>query len=153
MPSYFPQGFPEPRDEISKRTIPPFFFFGVSLLDDDGHFSGKMKLKRIIKIERRNLCLKAQHYEVLPIEWLYWNNVISMCTNDEILGVIIYGESDCDNITWNVTEYHGPSIIENGIADSIVIPNPNEGKTYLISYNGCNYNKKQSNLADYTRTS
>jgi hypothetical protein len=43
------KGFPEPRDEISKRTIPPFFFFGVSLLDDDGRFGGKLKQNQIIK--------------------------------------------------------------------------------------------------------
>lgn len=84
----------------------------------------------------------SQNYEILHVGQF---NARFYCANDDNLtGVIVYGEENCDNQTWYVTvlnSYGEETVfIDEQNIDSIVILTPNEFAVYNLSYNGCNIN-------------
>ena len=78
----------------------------------------------------------AQYYESCTVEQVWYFGEITFCANDNLLGVIIYGLTNCDNNSWSVTEDYVQPVIENEIADSIIIYNSHQSHIYEISY-GC----------------
>lgn len=83
----------------------------------------------------------SQEFEVLHVGNFH---IRWYCTSDENLaGVIVYGEENCNNQSWFVTINHGYGetvFLEDYGVDSIVIPNPhtpNDFAEYTVYYNGC----------------
>ena len=84
----------------------------------------------------------SQNYDVLYVGHF---NARFYCANDDNLtGVIIHGEDNCDNQTWYVTVLNSfgeeTVFIDEQNIDSIIIPTPHEWAIYNLSYNGCEIN-------------
>ena len=82
---------------------------------------------------------KAQQYDVLYVEELYnGTQSSSYCsTNDELLGVIIYGVGNyCSDQVWWVEDFTG-MVIDGVNTDSIIINNPHELHSFQFTITGC----------------
>ena len=79
----------------------------------------------------------AQQYEIVTVEQLNEQNLF-FCMNNDFEGLIIYGENDCDNQTWYITDYGSITIQEENV-DSVVIYNQAQNVISLeVNYSGCN---------------
>ena len=97
-----------------------------------------MKKLLIIFFVASALCVQAQQYESLHVEDFPGVDMYFYCFDNDISGLIIYGEADC-NAHWFIYPSSGP-IQEWNNVDSIVIYNPLEPMIYFIQYDGCEIN-------------
>lgn len=83
------------------------------------------------------LYVQAQNYEVLHVE--EFPGMYFYCFDNDISGLIIYGETDC-NAHWFVFPSGGGDLQEWDNMDSIIIHNPHEPMMYDVQYDGCENN-------------
>ena len=74
----------------------------------------------------------SQHYETLSVTQMQPDQIFHYCISDDLLGVIIYGEPDC-NPDWQEWEVNYQYLY----GDSIVLYNDGAYHNYEIYFNGC----------------
>lgn len=95
----------------------------------------------------------CQNYDVLYVNDFSVQRYCS--SNDNLDGVIIYGEDDCDNHSWYVTIWNGYDeivFLEDENIDSIIVYNQHMYLEYLIYYNGCYNNYENAVVFEVTYT-
>ena len=98
-----------------------------------------MKKLLMLIIVFSTLSVKAQYYETLNVEEEGFSDYHIYCFDDNVLGLIIFGETNCSN-QWYVFPGDG-SVLEWSNVDSITIYNSNEFMpSILVQYNGCSIN-------------
>lgn len=98
-----------------------------------------MKKLLIIFFVASALCVQAQQYESLHVEDFPGVDMYFYCFDNDIPGLIIYGETGC-NAHWFVYPSGGGDLQEWNNIDSIVIYNPHKPMIYFIQYDGCEIN-------------